>query len=319
MPRVHIMLARCTATVFALTSSCAAISLFDFPSTMSCRTSSSRAVNPARRSPFNAGASDNSGSSTVSPAAARFTAATRSRSTALLSTYPRAPASSAWRTSVSSECMLSIRTATSGEDSRILRVAVSPLTPGSAQSITITLGLSSPANRMASFPLAASPTTEISGSSSRSRRRPRRTRLWSSTSNTVISLPMQIPSFSRHFQEDARASFGRTDEIDGPAEQLGAFAHGDDADPAQCVLDVKPRSVVLHFEIQSVGLKTQPDPSFLHSRMADDVVQRLLEHAIHVDSPSAIDGKRGPRLLVSDHKPGLPFHRLKVPVERALQ
>ena len=40
------MLARCTATVFTLRSSFAAISLFDFPSTISCRTSSSRGVRP---------------------------------------------------------------------------------------------------------------------------------------------------------------------------------------------------------------------------------------------------------------------------------
>ena len=38
--------ARCTATVFALKPRSAAISLFDFPATMCCKTSSSRAVKP---------------------------------------------------------------------------------------------------------------------------------------------------------------------------------------------------------------------------------------------------------------------------------
>ena len=67
------------------------------------------------RSPFSAAAGDTLGSSTVSPAATRLTAAARSRSSAFFRMYPRAPASSACRTSVSSACMLSIRTATSGD------------------------------------------------------------------------------------------------------------------------------------------------------------------------------------------------------------
>ncbi len=61
--------------------------------------------------------------------------------------------------------------------SRIFRVAVRPLIFGRAQSITTTVGFSCRASRTASAPSPASPTTVMSASSSRIRRKPRRTRL----------------------------------------------------------------------------------------------------------------------------------------------
>src|SRR5262249_52816611 len=83
-PNVFMMLARCTATGLALTLSCTAISLFDRPLQMSCRTSISRRVSRFFSPP--AGATSTAGSTTVSPAATRFTAAARSRSVAFFST-----------------------------------------------------------------------------------------------------------------------------------------------------------------------------------------------------------------------------------------
>ena len=56
------------------------------------------------------------------------------------------------------------------------RSASMPLNSGKAISITATAGRSSRANRTASSPSLASPTTLISGSSSSMRRNPRRTR-----------------------------------------------------------------------------------------------------------------------------------------------
>src|SRR5216683_15210 len=64
--------------------------------------------------------------------------------------------------------------------------------PGIAQSITITFGRSSSASLIAWTPSPASPATVISGSSSRMRRNPRRTREWSSTSKTEILSGMRI-------------------------------------------------------------------------------------------------------------------------------
>src|SRR6202043_1058257 len=61
-----------------------------------------------------------------------------------------------------------------------------------AQSMTITFGRSSSASLMAWRPSPASPATVISGSSSRMRRNPRRTREWSSTNRTEILSGMGI-------------------------------------------------------------------------------------------------------------------------------
>jgi hypothetical protein len=63
-------------------------------------------------------------------------------------------------------------------------VACSPLISGIAMSITTTSGSVFLTSAMASVPLLASPTTVSSGSSSRMRRKPWRTRAWSSTRTT---------------------------------------------------------------------------------------------------------------------------------------
>src|SRR6185437_9407731 len=102
-----------------------------------------------------------------------------------------------------------------------------------AQSITTTLGLSSLARRTASVPSAASPVTSISGSSSRMRRNPRRTRLWSSTSKTEILSGMRLLLLSQFFSElfsrdrqpnQCTAGLG-TNKFNGPAQQLRSFPH----------------------------------------------------------------------------------------------
>ena len=56
-------------------------------------------------------------------------------------------------------------------------------------SMTTICGFSLDVSSTASRPFPASPTTSMSGSSSSNRRKPRRTRAWSSTTNTVITLP----------------------------------------------------------------------------------------------------------------------------------
>ena len=77
------MLARWTATVFALSSSFVAISRFEWPVADELQHLELARGQAVLRSPLSAaGAVDTLGSSTVSPAATRFTAAARSRSSA---------------------------------------------------------------------------------------------------------------------------------------------------------------------------------------------------------------------------------------------
>jgi hypothetical protein len=102
----HQIGARCTPTVFSLRRSCRAISRPDLPSTISSRTSSSRLVSSRSRASFGENSGDNCGSNTSSPVATRLIADPKSKSTAFLRMYPRAPALIAWRTRLSSECVV---------------------------------------------------------------------------------------------------------------------------------------------------------------------------------------------------------------------
>jgi hypothetical protein len=61
---------------------------------------------------------------------------------ALLGIYSRAPASTARRTQVASECTLHINTAVPGQDFTISRAANTPSIPTNEQSISTTAGLS---------------------------------------------------------------------------------------------------------------------------------------------------------------------------------
>ena len=103
--------------------------LIRFAFTINCNTSSSRALR-SRRATLSPAFWKSCGAKTRSPAATRRIAIPRSRSTASLRMYPRAPASIAWRTRAFSECMLSIRTAISGHACKILLVATKPFMLG---------------------------------------------------------------------------------------------------------------------------------------------------------------------------------------------
>src|SRR5262249_31907954 len=81
--RCFMMLARCTATVFTLRSNCTAISLFDLPSAINCRISSSRVVRCTFGPTAEGGA--RCSSITVPPAATLLMAPTNSRSMAFFS------------------------------------------------------------------------------------------------------------------------------------------------------------------------------------------------------------------------------------------
>src|SRR5439155_636476 len=81
----------------------------------------------------------------------------------------------------------------------IWRVASMPFSSGRAMSMTTTFGWMRCASSVAVRPSPASPTISISSSDSRSRRRPCRTTVWSSTKRTLI-FPMMLafPAASHH-------------------------------------------------------------------------------------------------------------------------
>src|SRR5690606_29083519 len=85
--------------------------------------------------------------------------------------------------------------------------------------ITNTSGCSAVARATASSALPASPTTVMSGSSSRMRRRPLRTTAWSSHSAT------RIASGNGHLQVHGGPVAGLAGDLDPSVDQPGALGH----------------------------------------------------------------------------------------------
>src|SRR5262245_30821894 len=167
--------------------------------------------------------------------------------------------------------MLSMSTATFGLSARIFLVATRPLVPGMAQSMTTTAGLSCLVREIASSPLLASPTTSIDSSSSRMRRKPRRTRPWSSARRTVI-LDSDTRRY-RHFHADEGAAFGGPQEFNRPAHERRPLAHGNEAETAARRCAGEPRSPIFDVELERAISETQTDSGALRSGMTGDVAQ----------------------------------------------
>src|SRR5438270_6098968 len=232
--------------------------------------------------------------------------------------YPRAPASSAWRTKVCSGCMLSIRTMVSGNFSRIRRVASRPLMPGRAQSIKITRGRSFSDRRMASSPSPASPATAMSGSSSSMRRNPRRTRLWSSTNKTEILSGMRVRFLSWNLEAHQRATELRFQKLNSTAQQFCTLAHRNQAYSLFNSPRFESRTVIFHLELQTLRQELQANPSLTSARMPRDVIQCFLQNAIDMNGGVTIHQKRFSRFLIGYVNPGLPFDRGNIPIESTL-
>src|ERR1700732_1931702 len=113
---------------------------------------------------------------------------------------------------------------------------------------------------MASAPSAASPVTTMSGSSSRMRRKPRRTRLGSSTNRTEILFAMRLLLvsqsisylFSRNGQADQSAGRQRPGKLDDATQQFRALPHCHEADPLLRRLRDKALAMILHFQLQGL-------------------------------------------------------------------
>src|ERR1035441_743447 len=297
MPRVCMMLARCTATVLALRESTMAISLLDLPWTIKCSTSSSRVVNWGG-GPAGWASDPRRWSSTNLPAATCFTASTISRSKAFFSMYPRTPASRQVRTYDASACILRIRMAVSGAVRRMWRAATAPFMLGMAKSMTTTFGRSSAASCTAWCPSSASPTTVIAGSSSSIRRKPRRTRLWSSTSRTEIcGSVMGLLNSCGHGEPDQRAARCEVLQVQKAVHQPGALAHGDQAH-AVSVRAGEANAAIFHFEHDGLRQIAQAHRRPVGMRMLGDIVQRLLHDAVEVDGDGAVEFARRAGLLV---------------------
>src|SRR5947199_5669145 len=111
----------------------------------------------------------------------------------------------------------------------------------------------------------------MSGSSSSMRRKPRRTRLWSSTSNTVIFFSIRfrfrlgfLPGYG---QVNQRSAFGWSQKNDLSAHQLCALAHGYEADAPPVGTLGKSGAMVQYFQLQRAWQETQVHRGSLGARV----------------------------------------------------
>src|SRR6185437_8673342 len=178
--------------------------------------------------------------------------------------------------------MLSISTLVSGSASRIRLVAIAPFMLGSAKSMTTTFGRSCFAASTASNPSLDSPSTRMPGSSSSIRRNPRRTRLWSSTSSTLISVGCMYLHFTiRRGSAHERSARVPAKEFNFSIHQIGAFPHGNQSKTMRSFFRISD-PFVLNLNHNHTLIEPQPDAGPRRFRVTHHVAERLLHHAVKV-------------------------------------
>src|SRR3954468_3494027 len=215
-----------------------------------------------------------------------------------------------------------------------------PFISGMAMSITITSGSTFLTSAMPSRPLPASPMTVMSGSSSRMRRNPCRTRAWSSTrtsrmgcdplcsANVCLLLVLvgdgrRCRHLQRHAHADDESGRIRGPECERAAHQLGAFPHADEPDALPAVLALggwrEPAAAVLDLELHAIVHLPEPHEGLGRSRVATHVGERLLHDAIDVNRRLGRDQANRAALLEPCVDAVLSPELLHVPRERLLQ
>src|SRR2546426_5411712 len=161
-------------------------------------------------------------------------------------------------------------------------MALAPLPPGMTRSIRTTSGWWLAATSTASGPLAASPTTSMSGWSCRKARRPWRTTAWSSTRRTRIREPGsrgtgRRPQGNRGGHGGALAR--RRLHLELAADRTGPLTHRRQAHRARGARErpgVEAGTVVAHRQPHVVVVLLEPDLNPGAGGVAERVVEGLL-------------------------------------------
>src|SRR5271165_2186611 len=184
--------------------------------------------------------------------------------------------------------MLNTTIAAPGTEARMRCAASIPFRFGMAMSSTTTSGRDASAASTACLPSEASATTLNSGCPSSSRRKPRRTTVWSSANRMRIFLSLAASkfSFSVHFTPGERQFHGEQGSATGrrmdvaSAAQAGHALLDSQQTHALALLELEAPAIVLDGKLEPVRLFLHPDANGLGLRVARAVVQRLLHYAI---------------------------------------
>src|SRR4051812_11826070 len=154
------------------------------------------------------------------------------------------------------------------------------LPPGIVRSRVTTSGASVPVRARASWPLAASPTTSISGWALIISRRPARSMAWSSAMSTRIFAIVHLAQ--RDAGDDpGPAAWPRLDD-EAPTQEGGPLAHAGQPEltAGSPVPLVETASVVGHGHLHGRRPPLDDDAGGLRPRVLRGVGQRLLHDAI---------------------------------------
>src|SRR5213080_4633412 len=138
----------------------------------------------------------------------------------------------------------------------------------------------------------------MSRSSSRMRRKPSRTRAWSSTRSTEILFRMRYQLFSGDSQPNQHAALRWTSELDPACEQFCPFPHRHQSDSLSSFLPLESGAVIFNLNFQRFRQKSETYPRFIGSRMPGHIVERFLQYPIRVDRRIPINAKRFTRFLI---------------------
>jgi len=78
--------------------------------------------------------------------------------------------------------------------------------------------------------------------------------------------------------------------LDRAAQDLGAFAHGDESDASLAFGGTKPFAVIFNFQNQRGRLEAETKPRFFCAGMPRDIVKRFLKHSIYLDAGGCSHG-----------------------------
>src|SRR5258706_6087364 len=178
-----------------------------------------------------------------------------------------------WATSAS-WCMVSITMRVLGRREVISRVAATPSMNGIVTSIKTTSGRSAIASRTASSPLAASAMTSKRSSSSKARRSPWRSIVWSSANNSRIF--MVVLSARRHYGSDGGAPTWLRADLETGTDAGGPLTHAEQSEGIGAGgVGCETHAVVGDFHRRRAAIALPPHHDSLRLAMAFNVCDRL--------------------------------------------
>lgn len=130
---------------------------------------------------------------------------------------------------------------------------------------------------------------------------------------------MRLFYSKRHSEADQSATARAGEKFDVTVDQLGSFAHGNQTHSLALAHRWKSDALIFHFENDCLGLIAKTHVGLFRFRVAGDIVESLLQHAVKMNRDIAVDVSAGTALLVSYCDSVLLFKSWEIDAERAFK